>query len=225
MAYPPKRPTAAARTDDIQWRRARRVVRLQYPCLCCPVARSLNRRRRSSSRLRGRNSLWRRVPVHLWTRVVQPACARGAHPTWTSVVEYDRAIRCTDAPHHGRSARSARGLVYRTGVVRTCVASAHRYGPHFDTKIAREAHMHTVILETSLVSPACGHQAQETVPAAASQYFYECGGCAVHCCVPELITVACTALTDRCPVLLVRQAGNCSRWDEHASDRAISLKR
>ncbi|WP_353113609.1 GDCCVxC domain-containing (seleno)protein [Salinisphaera dokdonensis] len=37
--------------------------------------------------------------------------------------------------------------------------------------------MHTVILETTLVCPACGRQAQETVPADASLYFYECGGC------------------------------------------------
>ena len=50
--------------------------------------------------------------------------------------------------------------------------------------------MNTVTLETTLVCPACGHNAPETMPTDACQYFYECGGCgallrpeAGDCCV------------------------------------------
>lgn len=45
-------------------------------------------------------------------------------------------------------------------------------------------------LRSTLICPQCGHQATETMPTNACQYFYICGGCGVRlkplagdCCV------------------------------------------
>lgn len=34
-----------------------------------------------------------------------------------------------------------------------------------------------VILQSTLTCPYCGHQAVETMPTDACQFFYDCGGC------------------------------------------------
>ena len=46
-------------------------------------------------------------------------------------------------------------------------------------------------LQSTLTCPECGHQATETMPADACQFFYNCGGCGIRlkpqpggdCCV------------------------------------------
>lgn len=50
--------------------------------------------------------------------------------------------------------------------------------------------MTTVILESTITCPACGHRKTETMPTDACQYFYECGHCGTllkpnkgDCCV------------------------------------------
>jgi transcription elongation factor Elf1 len=62
-------------------------------------------------------------------------------------------------------------------------------------------------LESTLTCPHCGHQATETMPTDACQFFYDCQGCgerlkpkAGDCCV------FCSYGSVPCPPM---QAGNC----------------
>jgi hypothetical protein len=48
----------------------------------------------------------------------------------------------------------------------------------------------SIILESTVTCPACGHKSRETMPTDACQYFYDCNGCgavlkpkAGDCCV------------------------------------------
>jgi hypothetical protein len=62
-------------------------------------------------------------------------------------------------------------------------------------------------LESTLTCPQCGHQATETMPTEACQFFYDCRGCGERlkpkpgdCCV------FCSYGSVPCPPM---QAGNC----------------
>jgi hypothetical protein len=66
----------------------------------------------------------------------------------------------------------------------------------------------TLILESTLTCPECGHQATETMPTNACVFFYECAGCGVllrpkqgDCCV------FCSFGTVPCPP--IQQQGSC----------------
>ena len=65
----------------------------------------------------------------------------------------------------------------------------------------------TVILESVITCPVCGHQKHETMPVDACQFFYECEGCCTRlkpnegdCCV------FCSYGTMKCPPV---QQGTC----------------
>ena len=65
--------------------------------------------------------------------------------------------------------------------------------------------MQTVILESTLTCPSCGHIENETMPSDACQWFYECKACGTilkpkegDCCV------FCSYATVKCPPI---QAG------------------
>lgn len=66
----------------------------------------------------------------------------------------------------------------------------------------------TVILESLITCPVCGHEKQETMPVDACQFFYECEGCRTRlkpqegdCCV------FCSYGTVNCPP--VQQGTSC----------------
>jgi hypothetical protein len=74
------------------------------------------------------------------------------------------------------------------------------------TRILREALMQ---LESTLTCPKCNHQAVETMPTDACQFFYDCKGCGERlkpkpgdCCV------FCSYGSVPCPPV---QAGDCCR--------------
>jgi hypothetical protein len=60
-------------------------------------------------------------------------------------------------------------------------------------------------LESTLTCPHCGHQATETMPTDAYQFFYDCGGCGARlkpkpgdCCVfCSYGTIACPPVQSR----------------------------
>jgi transcription elongation factor Elf1 len=65
----------------------------------------------------------------------------------------------------------------------------------------------TMQLESTITCPRCAHQATETMPTDACQFFYDCKGCgerlkprAGDCCV------FCSYGSMKCPPM---QAGNC----------------
>ena len=67
----------------------------------------------------------------------------------------------------------------------------------------------TLVLESVLTCPLCGHAKEETMPVDACQWFYECESCkalltpkAGDCCV------FCSYGTNRCPPLQ-QQSGAC----------------
>lgn len=67
-----------------------------------------------------------------------------------------------------------------------------------------------VVLESVITCPACGRQAQETMPTDACQWFYECMGCktllkpkAGDCCV------FCSYGTVKCPP--IQESQSCCR--------------
>ena len=60
--------------------------------------------------------------------------------------------------------------------------------------------MKEIILKSTVICPACGHEKEETMPTDACQYFYECENCkailkpqAGDCCV------FCSYGTVKCP--------------------------
>ncbi|CAB3783844.1 hypothetical protein LMG28614_01739 [Paraburkholderia ultramafica] len=68
--------------------------------------------------------------------------------------------------------------------------------------------MKTVVLESTITCPACGHRKRETMPIDACVWFYECERCKMvlrpkpgDCCV------YCSYGTMACPP--VQQAGSC----------------
>jgi len=72
---------------------------------------------------------------------------------------------------------------------------------------AMEPTHRTIELRSTLTCPHCGHQATETMPTDACQFFYDCKGCGAllrpeqgHCCV------FCSYGTAPCPPV---QAGGC----------------
>lgn len=68
----------------------------------------------------------------------------------------------------------------------------------------------TVILESTITCPSCGHQKQEIMPTDACQYFYECEGCHTRlkpkhgdCCV------FCSYGTVKCPPIQMNKSCCC----------------
>ena len=59
--------------------------------------------------------------------------------------------------------------------------------------------MTSIVLESTIICPACGHAQCETMPTDACQFYYECAGCHTllrpkpgHCCVfCSYGTIAC----------------------------------
>jgi hypothetical protein len=68
-----------------------------------------------------------------------------------------------------------------------------------------------VQLQSTLTCPECGHQATETMPTDACQFFYNCGGCGIRlkpqpggdCCV------FCSYGTVPCPPIQENGKGAC----------------
>jgi hypothetical protein len=65
----------------------------------------------------------------------------------------------------------------------------------------------TVILESIITCPSCGHQKQEIMPTDACQYFYECESCRTRlkpkhgdCCV------FCSYGTVKCPPIQMNKS-------------------
>lgn len=70
--------------------------------------------------------------------------------------------------------------------------------------------MTEVVLQSTLTCPACGHVKEETMPADACQWFYECEHCkavlrpkAGDCCV------FCSYGTHKCPPIQAEGASSC----------------
>ena len=52
----------------------------------------------------------------------------------------------------------------------------------------------TIILQSVITCPICGHKQEETMPTDACQYFYECSSCKTRL-KPKRATVAFIAVT------------------------------
>lgn len=72
------------------------------------------------------------------------------------------------------------------------------------------AYMNTIILESILICPHCGHAKRETMPTDACQFFYECESCKAvlrpktgDCCV------YCSYGSVKCPPMQ-KQRGSCA---------------
>lgn len=66
----------------------------------------------------------------------------------------------------------------------------------------------TIVLQSKLTCPNCGHQKEETMPTESCQFFYECDNCKQvlkpkegHCCV------YCSYGTVKCPSM--QTGSNC----------------
>jgi hypothetical protein len=71
--------------------------------------------------------------------------------------------------------------------------------------------MNTLVLESTLTCPECGHVATESMPTDACQWFYECEECKVvlrpkagDCCV------FCSFGTVKCPPMQTGGSGCCA---------------
>jgi len=71
--------------------------------------------------------------------------------------------------------------------------------------------METVVLQSAITCPACGHMKEETMPTDACQWFYECENCTTvlrpnsgDCCV------FCSYGTNKCPPIQLKKASCCA---------------
>jgi hypothetical protein len=78
----------------------------------------------------------------------------------------------------------------------------------------------TVILDSTITCPQCGHVKGETMPTDACQWFYECERCktvlrpkAGDCCV------FCSYGTNKCPPMQGLTGSCCSGWSSTSADR------
>ncbi len=70
------------------------------------------------------------------------------------------------------------------------------------------------LLTATITCPHCGHQAVETMPANACQYFYDCRGCgAVLRPKPGDCCVFCSYADARCPPKTAEDGDCCDRRD------------
>src|SRR5438046_9347257 len=81
-------------------------------------------------------------------------------------------------------------LVMERSTVQSCLAAPEPQPPHARTPCSKHRASSPVISESTLTCPMCRHQATETMPTDACQFFYECKSCgerlkplAGDCCV------------------------------------------
>ncbi|WP_273284256.1 GDCCVxC domain-containing (seleno)protein [Methylibium petroleiphilum] len=67
--------------------------------------------------------------------------------------------------------------------------------------------MDTIVVESTVTCPQCGHLAHETMPVDACQYFYECAACkALLKPLPGDCCVFCSYGSVRCPPVQAERA-------------------
>ncbi|MBL8343838.1 MAG: hypothetical protein JNN03_00190 [Rubrivivax sp.] len=67
--------------------------------------------------------------------------------------------------------------------------------------------MNTIVVESTLTCPKCGHVMQETMPVDACQYFHECEGCKTLLRpLPGDCGVFCSYGSVKCPPVQARSS-------------------